>query len=143
MSQIGFRIGAGTEFETAPQITGNRNRILENLVIGNDCVIGANCVFDLQDKITIGDRVTLGPGTMLLTSTHELGPQSHRAGVVTLARVVIQDGAWVRARAIILPGVTIGKGAIVEVGAVVNKDVAEHTRVGGVPAIQLESLVKQ
>ena len=44
------------------------------------------------------------------------------------------------ARSIVLPGVTIAEGAIVEPGAVVNKDVAAHTRVGGIPATQLEVL---
>jgi acetyltransferase-like isoleucine patch superfamily enzyme len=54
--------------------------------------------------------------------------------------VVVRRGAWLRARSIVLPGVTVGEGAIVEAGAVVNKDVAPHTRVGGIPAVQLEVL---
>jgi maltose O-acetyltransferase len=54
--------------------------------------------------------------------------------------VVIQEGAWLRARCIILPGVTIGAGAVVEAGAVVNKDVPANTRVGGVPAVKLQTL---
>ena len=140
MGQVGFRIGRGTLVEGTPQITGNRCNLFENLVIGDDCYISANCVLDLQEKITVGNNVTLGAGAMILTSTHELGPQSHRAGVVTMAPVLIHDGALIRARSIILPGVTIGAGAIVEVGAVVNKDVAPHTRVGGMPATRLETL---
>jgi acetyltransferase-like isoleucine patch superfamily enzyme len=54
--------------------------------------------------------------------------------------VVVGDGVWLGARSIILPGVTIGEGSIVNPGAVVNKDVAANTRVGGIPATQLEVL---
>jgi len=140
MRQVGFRIGRGSMVEGTPQISGNRSNLFENLVIGEDCYISANCVLDLLEKITVGNNVTLGAGAMILTSTHELGPQSHRAGVITMAPVLIHDGALIRARSIILPGVTIGAGAIVEVGAVVNKDVAPHTRVGGMPATVLETL---
>jgi maltose O-acetyltransferase len=77
---------------------------------------------------------------MILTSTHELDIREHRAGAVQRSPVVIGDGAWLGARCVILPGVTVGAGSIVNPGAVVNKDVAAHTRVGGMPAMQLEVL---
>jgi acetyltransferase-like isoleucine patch superfamily enzyme len=59
---------------------------------------------------------------------------------LVLSPVSVGDGAWLRARAIILPNVKIGEGAVVEAGAVVNKDVAPHTRVGGSPAVKLGDL---
>jgi acetyltransferase-like isoleucine patch superfamily enzyme len=77
---------------------------------------------------------------MILTSTHELDIREHRAGPVQLSPVSIGDGAWLGPRCVILPGVTLGAGAIVNPGAVVNKDVAPHTRVGGIPATQLDVL---
>lgn len=139
LRQVGYAIGARTRVEGTPDITGSDEQC-RHLVVGEECTIDVNCVFDLEEKITLGNRVTLGPGAMILTSTHDLGPQSHRAGVVTRSPVTVGDGAWIGARAIVLPGVTIGAGAIVEVGAVVNKDVAPHTRVGGLPAVVLEKL---
>jgi maltose O-acetyltransferase len=138
-SLAGFRVGQGTRFDGQPRINGDRN-LVSNLIIGEGCVIGADCVFDLGQRITLGNRVTLSPGVMILTSTHELDIREHRAGPVQLAPVTVADGAWLGARAIILPGVTIGAGAIVNAGAVVNKDVAPQTRVGGTPAAQLEVL---
>lgn len=135
----GFPVGEGTRLQGTPKITGSVG-LFEHLEIGRDCSIDADCIFDLEEKITLGDRVTVGPGVMILTSTHELATAQHRAGPVTRAPVIIGDGCWLRARSIILPGVTLGKGAIVEAGAVVNKDVAPHTRVGGIPAAQLEVL---
>jgi acetyltransferase-like isoleucine patch superfamily enzyme len=138
-SIAGFRIGEGTKLQAPPRLNGSTG-LFSNLVIGRDCSIDAECVFDLADRITIGDRVTLSPGVMILTSTHELDIREHRAGPLQLAPVNIGDGVWLGARAIILPGVTIGEGAVVNPGSVVNKDVAPQTRVGGSPAVQIEVL---
>jgi maltose O-acetyltransferase len=138
-SIAGFRVGDGTRFQASPRLNGSTG-LFSNLVIGSDCSIDAECVFDLAERITIGDRVTIGPGVMILTSTHELDIREHRAGPLQLAPVNIGDGAWLGARAVILPGVTIGAGAVVNPGAVVNKDVPSQTRVGGAPAVQIEVL---
>jgi maltose O-acetyltransferase len=138
-SLAGFRIGPGTRIASTPKINGGPD-LFEKLVIGKDCAIETDCVFDLGEQITIGDRVTLSPGVMILTSTHELDIREHRAGPVQLAPVTIGDGAWLGPRCVILPGVTIGAGSIVNPGSVVNKDVQAQTRVGGTPAVQLEVL---
>ncbi len=139
LSRFGFAIGAGSAFYEIPKLSG-RPGLVERLRVGRDCTVDVDCIFDLEEQITLEDQATIGPGVMILTSTHELASAAHRAGPVTRAPVTIRRGAWLRARAIVLPGVTIGEGAIVEAGAVVNKDVAPHARVGGVPATQLELL---
>ena len=138
-SLAGFRIGQGTRFAAAPKINGGVS-LFSNLSVGRDCSIEVDCVFDLEERITIGDRVTLSPGVMILTSTHELDIREHRAGQIQLAPVTIEDGAWLGVRSVILPGVTVGAGAVVNAGSVVNKNVVPHTRVGGTPAMQLEVL---
>ncbi len=135
----GFEIGEGTLITGRLKITGARG-LGGRLSIGRDCRLDADCVLELSDKLTIADGVTLEPGVMILTSTHELDFPSHRAGKLILNPVVIGEGAWLRARCIVLPGVTIGAGAIVEAGAVVNKNVDPNTRVGGIPANKLEAL---
>jgi maltose O-acetyltransferase len=135
----GFPIGEGTNVNGALKITGPWG-LLQRLVVGRNCTIESDCVLDLSDKVTIGDAVTMEPGVMILTSTHELDFPKHRAGKLILSPVVVEDGAWLRARCILLPGVTIGAGAVVEVGAVVNKDVEPNARVGGIPATKLEAL---
>jgi maltose O-acetyltransferase len=135
----GFQLGEGTRVLGPIRITGERG-LNERLSIGKNCSVDADCVLEVADKLTIGDGVTIEPGVMILTSTHELDFPSHRAGKLVLNPVVIGDGAWLRARAVILPGVTIGAGAVVEVGAVVNKSVEPNTRVGGSPAAKLASL---
>jgi len=135
----GFRIGDGTRIASAPKLNGG-DALFSNLVIGKDCSIDVDCVFDLEERVTVGDRVTIGPGVMILTSTHELDIREHRAGAVQRSPVSIGDGVWLGARSTILPGVTVGAGAVVNAGSVVNKDVLPHTRVGGIPATQLELL---
>ena len=63
-----------------------------------------------------------------------MGSAQRRAGELTTLPVTIDDGAWIGARSTILPGITIGAGAIISAGAVVNKDVPPNTVVAGSPA---------
>ncbi|HXK20174.1 MAG TPA: hypothetical protein VNG33_20320 [Polyangiaceae bacterium] len=139
LGKLGFEVGSGCEIRGPLKISGPRG-ILARLQLGRDCSIDADCLFELSENLRIGDRVTIEPGVMILTSTHELDFPQHRAGKLITSPVSIGEGAWLRARCIVLPGVKIGAGAVVEVGAVVNKDVAENTRVGGTPAVKLEVL---
>jgi len=141
LRRLGFTVGAGTEIRGPLKLSGSSN-LVGLLQIGRDCSIDAECLLEMSENLQIGDRVTLEPGVMILTSTHELDFPQHRAGKIITSPVSIGDGAWLRARAIILPGVKIGAGAVVEAGAVVNKDVDDHTRVGGMPAAKLEVLRK-
>ena len=138
---LGFKVGQGTEVRGPLKISGPRG-IVPRLHIGQNCRIEAECLLELSEELRIGDAVTLEPGVMILTSTHELDFPQHRAGKIITKPVSVGDGAWLRARGIVLPGVNIGSGAIVETGAVVNKDVAPNTRVGGSPAVKLEVLSK-
>lgn len=139
MRLFGFEVGENTQITGQLKISGPRG-LLRRLHIGRNCVIDADCVLELSETLTIADDVTLEPGVMILTSTHELDFPSHRAGKLLTNPVTIGAGAWLRARAIILPGVTVGAGAVVEAGSVVNKNVEPNTRVGGNPAVKLEAL---
>ena len=137
---VGFQIGSGTLLFGTPRIAGGRRGFARRLVIGRDCSVGVDCTFDLGERLTIGDRVTIEHQVMILTTSHELGPRHHRAGTVIVAPVAVGDGAWLGARCTILPGVTVGEGAIVAPASLVNKDVAPHTRVAGAPAKRTETL---
>jgi maltose O-acetyltransferase len=135
----GFEVGSGTVINGMLKINGG-NGFEANLAIGADCIIESDGIWDLSDKLRIGNKVTVDPGVMILTSTHELDFPQHRAGKVITNPVNIGEGAWLRARSVVLPGVKIGAGAVVEAGAVVNKDVEPNARVGGIPATKLEVL---
>lgn len=136
---VGFNIGEGTGISGALQITGVGN-IYERLTIGQNCYLNVDSLFDLSAPITIGNHVAIGHQAMLMTNTHHMGSSARRAGALIAHPITVEDGAWLGARCIILPGVTIGAGAIVAAGAVVTKDVAPNTIVGGVPAKLIKHL---
>jgi acetyltransferase-like isoleucine patch superfamily enzyme len=100
--------------------------------LGKRNIINFGCLFDgRQFRIETGDDVSIGPEAGILTLGHD--PQSSefalRGGDVRIGNWV-----WIGFRAMILPGVTIGEGAVVAAGAIVTKDVAPYTIVGGNPA---------
>jgi maltose O-acetyltransferase len=138
----GIHVGEGTQVRSTPRFTGGEERGFDKFSTGRDCMIGLDCSFEVGTTITLGDRVTLGHQVLIITTTHQLGPREHRCGDAVRNPVKIDDGAWIGSRCVILPGVTVGSGAIVEPGSVVTKDVAPHTRVSGIPAKLIEDLGK-
>ena len=101
------------------------------ITIGNNSSIGDLCILDGRSGLTIGDSVNISTGAWIWTLQHD--PHDPDFAAVG-APVVIEDYAWISCRTIILPGVTIGKGAVVAAGAVVTKSVEPYAIVGGVPA---------
>jgi acetyltransferase-like isoleucine patch superfamily enzyme len=89
--------------------------------------------------IDIGDDVMIGPNVQLISGGHSLDPDTRRS-VCTCAPIRIGRGVWIGAGATILQGVTVGDDAVVAAGAVVTKDVAPRTLVGGVPARPMREL---
>jgi acetyltransferase-like isoleucine patch superfamily enzyme len=102
--------------------------------IGKDTIIGSNIFLDGRDKLKIGNHVDIASEVMIYNSEHDI--HSEDFAPIT-APVIIEDYCFIGPRAIILPGVTIKKGAVVAAGAVVTKDVEEFTVVGGVPASKI------
>ena len=103
-----------------------------NLSIGKNVFINFDCTFLALGGINIEDNVLIGPKVSLISEGHPLAPEQRDALVP--GKIHIKKNAWIGAGAIILPGVTIGENAIVAAGAVVSKDVAANTVVGGVPS---------
>ncbi|MHB9034778.1 MAG: acyltransferase [Anaerolineae bacterium] len=133
-AQIGEHIQIHTPI-TFHNVSGIAHRHYANLQIGSDCYFGREVFLDLADKIIVGNNVTVSMRVMLLThanagasplSAHELPP--------THGPVVLADGCYIGAGAIILHGITVGEQAIIGAGAVVTHDVPPHTTVVGVPA---------
>jgi len=100
--------------------------------IGSHTVIDRDCVLDGRGSITIGNNVNLAPEVMVVTASHDPDDVDNFSGITEA--VVIEDYAWIATRAIILPGVKIGRGAVVGAGAVVTKDVDPDTISAGNPA---------
>lgn len=114
-------------------IINMRARIYDprNISIGEDSIIGEGATLDGRAPLTIGNHVDIASEVMIYNSEHDIHDESFKA---IEAPVVIEDYVFIGPRAIILPGVTIKQGAVIGAGAVVTKDVASNSIVGGVPA---------
>lgn len=122
----GIHIGKGSTLHTGIRFYDSRN-----IRIGEDSIVGENTVLDGRDEIIIGNHVDIASYVMIYNSQHDVNSENFAA---THSPVHIDDYVFIGPRAILLPGVTIGKGAIVGAGAVVTKDVPPFAIVGGVPA---------
>ncbi len=122
----GVKIGAKSVINV-----GARMYNPELITIGEDSIIGEGAVLDGRDRLTIGNHVDIASQVMIYNSQHDISDATFSA---THAPVKIEDYVFIGPRSIILPGVTIGRGAVVGAGAVVTKDVASFSIVGGVPA---------
>ncbi len=136
---LGFQIGPSTHIFGMPRILGPR-QIEKRLVIGQNCIINYGCSFDLAGRIIIAENVSVGPECMLITGTHRIGTQTNRLGFLDQKDIYIGKGAWLGARVLVLPGVTIGPGVIVGAGAVVTRDLPANTMCAGVPARVIRKL---
>ena len=128
---------------------GKGSQICEDVLIGapwgvslgKNVRVNQGVILQAYESATIevGDNVTFSFRAMVLTGGIDLerlhGDREHQTG-----SIVIQDHAWIGAGAIVLPGVTVGYGAVVAAGAVVTRDVAAHTMVAGVPAQAVKTL---
>ena len=104
----------------------------KNIHIGKHVFINMGCKFQDQGGIFIGDGVLIGHNVVLATLNHAMQPE--RRSDMLPAPIHIGKRVWIGSNATVLPGVTIGDGAVVAAGAVVTRDVPANTVVGGVPA---------
>lgn len=102
-----------------------------NISIGNHTVINPYCYLDGRARLTIGNNVDIARDVTIWTMEHDPHSDNHDARI---GDVVIDDYVWIASRVTILPGIHIGRGAVVACGAVVTKDAEPGVIVGGVPA---------
>lgn len=142
----GLRVGSGAAFRHAETFSIGegvfigaqaciQGRFDGHCTIGNHVWIGPQAFLDARD-LFLGDHVGWGPGAKLLGSTHTGVPHDVPIIQTDLEIKPVRIEAWadIGTNAVILPGVTIGKGAIVGAGAVVASDVPAFAIVAGVPA---------
>lgn len=105
------------------------------LKIGDRSGVGIRC--EINGDVTIGCDVMMGPEVVIYTTGHRFDRTDipmREQGDTEPRPVVIEDDVWIGRRAMILPGVRVGKGSVIAAGAVVTRDVEPYTVVGGVPA---------
>lgn len=104
-----------------------------SLSIGDHSVVNRNCRLDARGGLCIGANVSISPECYLITASHD--PHSPNfAGSIKPTAVTIEDYVWLGVRVLVLPGVTIGRGAVVGAGSVVTRDVPSMAIVAGNPA---------
>lgn len=103
----------------------------KKISIDSGTVVGYNCELDGRKGLKIGKNVNISSEVKLYTLQHDW--RSHSFEPIG-GMVDIGDYVWISARAIVLPGVSIGTGAVIAAGAVVTKNVPDYAVVGGIPA---------
>lgn len=109
---------------------------IEKLIIGKNCFINGNLLAMARGGITIGDNVQIAGNVQLLSNNHD--PYDRQ--ILTCKPIVIGDGVWIGAGATILPGVTVGKHAIIGAASVVTHDVGDYEVAVGSPARVIKKL---
>jgi putative colanic acid biosynthesis acetyltransferase WcaF len=128
---FGAKIGQGVVFK--PHV---RIKYPWRLVIGDHCLIGQNVWFDNIEDVTLGNHVCVSQLAFFCTGSHD-----HRSPKFDLIAkpIVVQDGAWIGARATLMGGIVVHANAITAAGSVVVKDAPAATIVGGCPAREIAS----
>lgn len=121
----GIHLGCHVWFYTPRQVRRDGFRI------GDYSRVNRDCCLDVRGGLDVGDNVSISPEVTILTASHQVNDPRFRVG---LSPVVIDDHVWIGTRAMILPGVVLGRGCVVAAGAVVTRDVPQLTIVAGAPA---------
>lgn len=98
------------------------------LQMGDYCFLNYNVSITCKDNIVIGSHVQIANNVVIVDHNHD-----YKNGGFVSDGISIGDGVWIGANVVILPGVKIGKYAVVAAGCVVNRDVPEYSIVAGVP----------
>lgn len=107
---------------------------------GNLVMVNERVYFDNLAHISIEDSVSIGPEAILITSTHEMGEATGRAGRIRSKPITIKSGCWLGARVTVLPGVTIQDGCVVAAGSIVTRDTTPNGLYTGAPAKRVKEL---
>jgi maltose O-acetyltransferase len=106
----------------------------QNIHIGDHVYLNVLCTILDCNEVQIGHHVMIGPSVQLYTAAHLLQAESRIQGWEVAKPIVIEDNVWIGGGAILLPGVRIGRNAVVGAGAVVTRSVPANTVVAGNPA---------
>lgn len=130
---FGARLGKGVVIKPSVEI-----KYPWNLRLGNHCWIGEHVWIDNLDMVTLGNHVCLSQGALLLCGNHDYKSLQFD---LMIAPIVLEDGSWVGAKAIVGPGVTMRSHAVLGLGAVATKDLEAYSVYVGNPAVKVKSRI--
>lgn len=105
-----------------------------NIFIGENVFLNFSCTILDCNEVKIGHNVMIGPGVQIYTAAHLLQAQPRIQGWEVAKPILVEDNVWLGGSAILLPGVKVGRNAVVGAGSVVSRDVPANTVVAGNPA---------
>ena len=105
------------------------------LNIAGHCWIGEKVWIDNLECVTIGSNVCISQGAMLLTGNHNYKKSTFD---LMIAPIILNDGAWIGAKTVVCPGVTVGEHAVLTVGAVATKNMEAYGIYQGNPAVWMK-----
>lgn len=126
---LGASIGPKVVFHFKTEI-----RYPHSLKIGRGTIIGDNALLDARRGLTLGNNVNLSSNVSIYTEQHDHRDPYFRCTHPESKAVKIEDRVWLGSNVVVLPGVTIGEGAVCCAGCVVTKDVPPYSIVAGIPA---------
>ncbi|MCT1901856.1 acyltransferase [Oceanobacillus sojae] len=105
-----------------------------SLYLGNDCYISHYCYLQAKGKVILENNVIIGPMSVIASSNHviEKGVVSNKG---VNKPIYLGEGTWCGGHVIITAGCSIGKSTVIGAGSVVTKDIPDHSRVFGIPAV--------
>lgn len=108
------------------------------LIIGNYTWIGEGCIIENLAEVKLGDNVCLSQGCMLITGNHNYKKTTFDLFVKP---IIIEDGAWIGAKAIVCPGVTVASHAVLTVGTVAVNNIDPYAVYQGNPGVKIRSRI--
>jgi acetyltransferase-like isoleucine patch superfamily enzyme len=126
---IGVQIGKRVVFHYKTEI-----REPHKLKLGSGCIIGDNAILDARNGLIMGQNVNLSSNVSIYTEQHDHRDPLFRCAQNNNKSVIIGNRAWIGSNVTVLPGVSIGEGAVCCAGCVVTKNVEPYSVVAGIPA---------
>ena len=136
-----WQFGNNVKIETNCSIFSRESGFFGKLIIGDNSAVGDFTIIDLSDDCIIGRDVAIGPNCTFYTHDHKynnIDLPAWKGGIISKP-IYIDDGVWIGSGVTLLPGVKIGKRAVIAAGSVVTKDVQSNAVYAGIPA----KLIKQ
>ena len=106
----------------------------KNTYLGDHVFMNYMCTILDNNEVRIGNHVMIGPNVQIYCAAHLLQAEARNQGLEVAKPITIEDNVWIGGGAILLPGVRIGRNAVVGAGAVVTRSVSANTIVAGNPA---------
>jgi maltose O-acetyltransferase len=132
----GAQIAPSAAFWGMPTLMGSRSPATR-LAVGESCGFNFGCVFELDALITFEPHVSVGHQVMFLTRTRDCTDASRRGAEGEPKPIRVGAGSWIGARAVVLPGITIGPGSVIGASIVVRENVPANTLMVGPRKISL------